>query len=413
MNLLAQDWNKPYPEDWKDDELNEQLGLGWVVNITKGLTWHESGYIYGIIENSFDYNPDTPTETPWIADEEGTVEDYEGNVYKTLRFGDTWWMAENLRTKTFADGTEMQKYVEWDGSCDGGYNDGNTSEFMYTHANDDPANDAVYGCLYNWWVGYSTLYKKNRLLKEEGWVIPDTLDFYNLMKRFGLWENIVAEEVQHNHDYTWEVKSVSNFGLFLKSDRRTLWETGSPREGEIPYNASGLNFPPAGQMEGTHSGFGTMATIWTGMSVHATPYEGLGRRYYILSNLNNTITTSSKGYGMARSIRLVKRIVRSHNNDGTYTATDNIAWTSGYIDGIMETNPTAITSVNTSTNKTWGAQGNILVQCQTENTQVEIYNISGNLVKQVQLSPGTMQIGIKSGLYIVRVNGVGKKVVVQ
>ncbi|TAJ11908.1 hypothetical protein DMA11_14905 [Marinilabiliaceae bacterium JC017] len=409
-SLWASKWLPCYPEDWKGDKLegNEFRCINW----TKELTWYASEYMYGIIENNFDYKPDAPTETPWLADEEGTVEDYEGNVYKTLRFGDTWWMAENLRTKTFADGTQMQKFVEWDGSCDGGYEEGNTSEFRYTHSNDDSVNDAVYGCLYNWQVGYATLYKKKKLLKDPGWIIPDTLDFYNLMKRFGVWKSVDTEKVEQNYEYIWTVTAAPNFGLFLKSDRRTLWETGSPRAGEIPYNASGLCFPPAGQMEGVHSGFGTLATIWTGIATHSTPHDGLGRRYLILSNVDNTMTASTKGGAMGRSVRLIKRIKRTKNGDGTYTATNSIAWCPGYIDGAVGTATTSITTPTTDS-KTWGTQGIIMVQCQKENTQVEIYNISGNLVKKVQLTPGTIQIAAKPGLYIVTIDGIGKKVVVQ
>ena len=417
-NLLASDWLELYPEDWKGDSLdgNERICINW----TKELTWYASGYIYSILENNFNYAPDEPTETPWLADEEGTVEDYDGNVYKTLRFGDTWWMAENLRAKTFADGTVMQKYVEWNGSCDGGYEEGNDSEFMYTHANDDANNDSIYGCLYSWGVGYSTLHKKKELLKDSAWVIPDTLDFYNLMKRFGTWKTVELKEVDYNGDTIFVLTSAPGFGLFLKSDRNTLWETGSPRAGEIPYNASGLNFPPAGQMKGKHSEFGTMATIWTAIAVHSTPNDGLGRRFYTLSNTENTMRTNTEGYGMARSLRLVKRIKRINNGDGSYTATDSIAWCPGYINGIVEKNNSTPSGSAASLQSTaaqnliaWGAQNCIMIQCQNQSEQAEIYSINGNLAKKVKLTAGTMQVAVKPGIYIVRANGIAKKVVVN
>ncbi len=58
-----------------------------------------------------------------------TVQDREGNVYRTVKIGEQVWLAENLRSTQFQDGSAVHSGAV---------------------PNDDAANLLTYGRLYNW-----------------------------------------------------------------------------------------------------------------------------------------------------------------------------------------------------------------------------------------------------------------------
>jgi uncharacterized protein (TIGR02145 family) len=75
-----------------------------------------------------------------------TVKDIEGNRYKTVTIGAQEWMAENLKTTIFSDGTEIPLV-----------DDNNTWAKLTTPAyssyfNDQKGYKNTYGALYNWYA---------------------------------------------------------------------------------------------------------------------------------------------------------------------------------------------------------------------------------------------------------------------
>jgi uncharacterized protein (TIGR02145 family) len=75
----------------------------------------------------------------------GTVNDIEGNTYQTVLIGNQEWMAENLRTATYANGDPIPNVTV--GSAWGQLGSGAWCNFA-----NDPDNDVVYGKLYNWFA---------------------------------------------------------------------------------------------------------------------------------------------------------------------------------------------------------------------------------------------------------------------
>ena len=59
-----------------------------------------------------DKTEEIENETPTI-----TVTDWDGNTYNTIKIGNQWWMAKNLKTTHYANGTEItlvESTSSWD-----------------------------------------------------------------------------------------------------------------------------------------------------------------------------------------------------------------------------------------------------------------------------------------------------------
>lgn len=89
-----------------------------------------------------------------------TVTDIDGNVYHTVTIGTQVWMAENLKTTKFRDGSPIPNVTE------------NSSWIAlgspaYCYYNNDNNNKNTYGALYNY---YAVIDSKN--LCPTGWHVP-------------------------------------------------------------------------------------------------------------------------------------------------------------------------------------------------------------------------------------------------
>ena len=74
-----------------------------------------------------------------------TVTDFDGNIYNTITIGTQLWMAENLKTTNYNDGTAIPNVTDntaWEHLTTGAYSDYNNT----------PANSTTYGRLYNWYA---------------------------------------------------------------------------------------------------------------------------------------------------------------------------------------------------------------------------------------------------------------------
>lgn len=94
-----------------------------------------------------------------------TVHDADGNVYKTVIIGTQVWMAENLRTTKFNDGTPITLTTS--------NNDWPKHSPAYCWYDNDLSNKNIYGALYNWYaVNTGTLAPKGwHVATDDEWTI--------------------------------------------------------------------------------------------------------------------------------------------------------------------------------------------------------------------------------------------------
>lgn len=85
-------------------------------------------------------NENGRTQYPSTADViRNAVQDVDGNSYDAVRIGDQVWMATNLKTTHYADGTEIPQ----------GTTISDTTAYRYCPSN-NPQTVDKYGYLYNW-----------------------------------------------------------------------------------------------------------------------------------------------------------------------------------------------------------------------------------------------------------------------
>ncbi len=104
---------------------------------------------------------------------DSTVNDIDGNVYKTIRIGTQVWMAKNLRTMHYRNGDPILTTVP--DKLD--YSAETTPKYQFVYGNDEK-NAAIYGRLYTW---YATTDRRN--ICPVGWHIP-TIDEFKILDEY-------------------------------------------------------------------------------------------------------------------------------------------------------------------------------------------------------------------------------------
>jgi uncharacterized protein (TIGR02145 family) len=108
------------------------------------------------------------------SQETGTVTDVDGNTYKTVKIGDQWWMAENLKVTHYRNGDvipNITNNITWT----------NLSTGACCGYNNNADSVSIYGRLYNWYAVSDT-----RNIAPEGWHVPSENEWKQLEMYLGM-----------------------------------------------------------------------------------------------------------------------------------------------------------------------------------------------------------------------------------
>ena len=219
---------------------------------------------------------------------DSAVVDYDGNVYRTVWLGEQCWMAENLRTTHYADGTEIPL----------GDSASYTKAYRYF-----PSNSEVYitdyGYLYNWAAVMKGNTSSNSIpsgvqqgICPTGWHVPSDAEWTQLT-------NYVSSQSEYvcsgNGD---------NIAKALAADHG--WHIFNENEcavGNDPggNNATGFSALPAGYYNGNYGTSGNGANFWSVTESGDNSAYSRG-----LSYANANVSRGNYGKNRGFSVRCVR-----------------------------------------------------------------------------------------------------------
>ena len=202
---------------------------------------------------------------------EGTVKDIDGNIYKTVKIGSQWWMAENLKVTHYRNGDKIPCLTdddEWDRPTG-----------AYCYYDNDTDNIGKYGMLYNWFA-----VNDERSIAPEGWHVPTDAEWQELVDYLG------GDSVAGG-----KMKSTGTIeggdGLWL-----------DPNEGAT--NESGFSALPGGYRynHGVYDGLGINSYFWS-----STESNGGNAWHRYMYNGNSDVYRDDSGWKQGGySVRCVR-----------------------------------------------------------------------------------------------------------
>lgn len=249
------------PTVW-DDFTKDGSGTGTFGSYMTGLNSYTTYYVRAYATNSTGtgYGNEVTFKT-------STVTDYDGNEYRIVTIGNQIWMADNLNTTHYADGSSIPLVTsdsEWTGI--------GSDERAYCYFNNDKSNGDEYGILYSWGAasngvsgGSDTNPSGLQGVCPAGYHLPSDAEYMELEMYLGM--------TQSDAESTGEIRgSAQNVGGKLKETGTARWQAPN----EYATNESGFTAAAGGYrlLDARFWYLPRTALYWTSTSEHpATAYS--------------------------------------------------------------------------------------------------------------------------------------------
>jgi len=161
-------WSSTQNPSISDSKTNDGQDSGSFTSMISELTSGTTYYVRAYASNSqgTGYGNEMSFRTTW--DNSTTITDVDGNVYQTVAIEDQIWMAENLKTTRYADGTAIPLKESASGWDSIGFTDR-----AYCWYENDASNGETYGALYTWIAATDSTTSSNAIPSDVQGVCPD------------------------------------------------------------------------------------------------------------------------------------------------------------------------------------------------------------------------------------------------
>ncbi|MFZ5980786.1 MAG: fibrobacter succinogenes major paralogous domain-containing protein [Candidatus Zixiibacteriota bacterium] len=224
-----------------DNTTNDGTGIGSYISSIAGLSSGTTYYVRAYASNSVGTGYGAILTFTTEGFETGTVTDIDGNVYQTVKIGDQWWMAENLKVTRYRNEDSISHGGSW----------GSYTEGAYCAYNNDENNADIYGYLYNFYA-----IEDSRLIAPSGWHVPTDEEWKQLEMYLGMSQAQADSTGWRGTDEGGKLKAT------------TLWT--SPNTGAN--NETGFTGLPGGSRDrnGNFAGLGLWAVFYTSSTLGGT-----------------------------------------------------------------------------------------------------------------------------------------------